>query len=96
MEYDENKAIAAIADALKPDKLNEDTLFEILDLIFDYYEQNGDLDIDFDDDSDDDDDIDAIAAFVARFMNKNGNEVITLEQIKKAVKAELEYEESLL
>lgn len=98
-EYDENKAIKAMGAVLEESKRNADAISEVLDLIFDYYEENGDLDIDFDenDDTDDETDVDAVVAFVKKYLDKHPAEVrFSADEIKAMVIAELDYEESLL
>ncbi len=94
-EYDENEAVALMSKTLVPEKRNENAVCEVLDLIYDYYDENGDLDFNLD--SDDDVDLDAMVSYIARYLRKNSPEVeFSDEEIAAMVKAEIEYEESLL
>lgn len=88
-EYDEDEAIAAMAAAIPENTLSEDDIYQVLDLIYDYYDENGQLDIDSDDD--DDTDIAAMIQYIARFMKGR----VSDENIKALVEAEIAYEESL-
>ena len=93
-EYNENEAIEAMCAVLPEECRDEDSACEVLDLIFDYYEENGELDIDNDDD---DTDIDAVVAYILKYLKKNAPAVhFTAEQLAAMVKAEIEYEDSLL
>lgn len=93
-EYNENDAVSAMAGAVALDRRDEDAITEILDLIFDCYDENGLLDLD---DEADDIEADAIADYVRKMLRKNPPEVnFTDEEIRAMVEAELDYEESLL
>lgn len=94
-EFDENEAVAAMASVLPEDKRDSDAVIEVLDLIFDYYDENGDLEIDVDDDADED--IADMAAYVGKCLSKNPPAVhFTADDITAMIRAELEYEDSLL
>ena len=96
-EFDEDKAVAAMLAALSPDRRNADAACEVLDLIFDFYEENGLLDLNFDDDIDDEPDAEAIVAYASRQLAKRPAEVhFTDEELTAMVRAEIAYEESLL
>ena len=95
-EYNENEAIELMAATLPEDLRDSDSICEVLDLIYDYYDDNGDLDIDMDDD-DSDDDIEAMVDFIVKYFKKNAPAIsFTPAQIAAMVKAEIEYEESLI
>lgn len=97
-EYDDNKAVKLMCAALEPSRRNEDAVFEVLDLIFDYYEDNGYLDLDFDEDDDSDDatDLEGMVAFISKTLAKNPAAVrFSDDEIAAMVKAETAYEESL-
>ena len=84
--------------ALDADRRNEDAVYEVLDLIFDYYEDNGDLEIDFDDEdiSDDGTDIAGMVKYISKILAKRPASVnFTNAEIEAIVKAEIAYEESL-
>ncbi len=94
-EFDESEAVAAMCKATGlpgSDALN-DTACEVLDLIYDYYEESGSLDIS----DDSDDDIEAIRDYVSAQLRRHPAEVeLTDEQLAAMVAAELDYEESVL
>lgn len=93
-EYNENDALSAMAAAVAPDRRDEDAITEILDLIFDCYDENGMLDLD---DDDDDIEADVIAEYVGKMLRKNPPEInFTDDEIRAMVEAELDYELSLL
>lgn len=98
-EFDETKAVGLMLEAIGADKADEnlrDSACEVLDLIYDYYESHGELNMsDLDEDSDDDPA--AIAAYVARHLAKNGPECgFTPDQLVKMVESEIDYEDSLI
>ena len=100
-EYNENEAIAAMRAALtgeSPEKYTDDDLLEVLDLIFDHYEENGDLDPDASGsgDVDDEEEIKATAAFVTRFIKKDKSSRIDLGDIPALVRGEYAFELSLI
>ncbi len=93
-EYNENEALSAMAAVLTPERRDEDAITEVLDLIFDCYDENGMLDLD---DDADDMEADAITDYVRKMLRKNPPEIdFTDDEIRAMVEAELGYEESLL
>ena len=97
MDFDELDAIKFIREHLPEDFANayvDDEILNVIDIIFDYYEDNGLLDIDM---SDDDDDVDtaALVEYVTKMLKKDKASPIKVEHIQPIVLAELEYEESL-
>lgn len=93
-EFNETEAIEAMGKAVAADRRDEDAITEVLDLIFDCYDENGQLD--FDDDSEDMPASD-IADYISRIIRKNPPAVaFTDAELLAMVEAELEYEESLL
>ena len=97
-EFDENEAIKAMAAAVSEELRSEDALLEVLDLIYDYYDENGDLEIDISDDDDEDSapDIKAMVSFISRHVRKNSAaKDFTRADIEAAVRAEINYELSL-
>ncbi len=96
-EYDENKATAAMLAALADNRRDEDAVCEVLDLIYDYYEENGDLDINIDDDDDSETDIAGMVSFISRQLRRHPASVdFSAEEIEAMVRAEIAYEECLL
>lgn len=94
-EFDENEAVQAMCaatDLPADDKLN-DCACEVLDLIYDYYEENGQLDVA----DDSDDDVAAIKAYVSRQLLRHPATVeLTDAQLEAMIEAELDYEDSLI
>lgn len=100
-EFNENEAIAAMRNALDPEraqKYTDDDLLEVLDLIFDHYEESGDLNPDSLDDSDVDDEAEmkATTAYVSRIIKKDKNTKIEVCDIADLVRGEYDYELSLI
>lgn len=97
-EYDEEAAMKQMTSAPGCNNVDDNTAAEVLDLIFDYYDENGDLDIAsaFDDDDDDENDIAEMVAFVQKYLRKNSDTNLTDAQVEAMIRAELDYEESLL
>ena len=95
-DYDETEAIAAMLAVLRPDRRDEDAVYEILDLIYDYYEDNGDLDIALDDDEAETD-IEAMVAAIAKQLRRHpASTNFDNDEIKAMIEAETAYQESLL
>lgn len=96
-EYNENEAVALMAAVLPEELRDNDSICEVLDLIYDYYDENGELDLDLNDDDDDEQsDVDAIVAYIEKYFRKNAPSTrFSTEQIADMVKAEIEYENSL-
>lgn len=93
-EYDEDEAIAMMGKALGADAPSEEDIYQVLDLIFDYYDENGELDIDAD--ADEDTDIDEMVSYIARYLKGKSSAVLSPAQIKALVLAEIAYEDNLL
>ena len=95
-DYDETEAIAAMLAVLRPDRRDEDAVYEILDLIYDYYEDNGDPDITLDDDEAETD-IEAMVAAIAKQLRRRpASTNFDNDEIKAMIEAETAYQESLL
>lgn len=102
MEYDENKAIDYIrkhTDGIC-DKYDDDQIVNVMDMIFDYYDEHGMLDIDFNEDGDSDDDNDNevadMVAYVKKMLAKDKGAEIADADIEPIIRAELGYEEYLV
>lgn len=99
-EFDENAAVAAMRQALSPEKAqiySDDDLLEVLDLIFDHYEESGALEPDLVEDEEDEEAMIAEAVeYIERFLRKSKDNKIDAADLPALVKAELDYEESLL
>lgn len=97
--YDEQEAVTFIkshvSDGLAR-RCDDDTILEIIDIIFDYYEDHDLLELDVDDDDDDsDDDIDAIIAHAVKIVGKDKHLSLSPDDVARIVKAEIDYELSL-
>ena len=68
-EYDEEEALSMMSEAVAPDLRDTDAIAEVLDLIYDYYDENGGLEIDVD--SDDEEDVDDMSMYVMRYLENN-------------------------
>jgi hypothetical protein len=96
--YDEDDAIRAIRESLSSeikDKYSDDDIVEIIDALWDYYEDKGLLSLDNLDDDVEADDIEAIAGELYKTLRKNGPEGLTVEDLCQIIKGEQDYEESL-
>lgn len=98
--YDETQAVTLINSALAAagrDTYDGDDILNVIDMIWDYYEENGLLDIDDDFEADDDEDIaDELSDYVNRMLKKDPASAIRKEDIRLIIDAELRYEDSLL
>ncbi len=99
-EFNENEALEAMRAALEPGKAakyTDDDLLEVLDLIFDHYEENGDLEPDGDDsDVDDEAEVAATVAYVTRYIKKDKASKIDPSDVPALVRGEYGYELSLI
>lgn len=95
--YDEQEAVtfikSHISDGLAR-RCDDDTILEIIDIIFDYYEDHDLLELDVDDD-DSDDDIDDIIAHTVKIVGKDKHLSLSPDDVAWIVKAEIDYELSL-
>lgn len=99
MEYDENIAIKQIRKVLS-DKSNaiydDDEILNVIDMIWDFYDENGMLDIDLEDGEDDSEAIySELCDYVIRMLKKDKEAKILPEDVPAIVKAEVDYELSL-
>lgn len=100
MEFDENKAVEYINSQLvaanrKP--YDADEVLNVIDMIWDFYEENGLLDIDASDDEADEEDLTAdIVEYVRRMLRKDKDAAVRPEDVPLMVEAELAYEDSVI
>lgn len=99
MEFDENKAVEWINKALveagrKP--YDEDQVLNVVDMIWDFYEENGLLDIDADADEPDEDIEPDLIDYVIRMLRKDSGATVDAADVPLMVKAEIDYEDSVL
>ena len=95
MEFDETEAIKYILDNAETfRKYDDDQILNVIDIIWDYYEDNGFLDISLDDD-DSEVDSEALIKHVAKMLRKDKGSCIAEEDVAPIVLAELAYESTL-
>lgn len=97
-EFDENEAIRLMKNALpieESGKYSDDEILNLIDIIWDYYEQNGLLDVDLSDE-DDELSISELVDYAKRMLKKDRNAKLNPDVVEPLVEAELAYEESLL
>lgn len=75
-------------------RYNTDDMLEIIDAIYDYYEDHGDLEVDTDSDENDED-VEALIDAVTRILVRPGRPY-SRDDIAAAVKEEINYELSLI
>ena len=97
-EFNEKEAVRAMRQALSPEasgRCSDDELLNIIDIIWDWYDDNGLLDIDAEAD-DDDVNVDALSAHVRRMLAKDRLSPVLPDEVEPLVAAELRYEQSLI
>lgn len=98
-EFDENDVVRHIRAVLSDESseaYTDDDLLNIVDMIWDYYEMNGLLDIDFSDDDEPDADLHAeLNDYCIRMLKKDKCCNVKPEHVGIIVGAELDYEDSL-
>ena len=93
MEFDEEKAVEFINGYLKEKNgktYPDDEILNVIDMIWDYYEENGLLDPDIDDEEDSIP-YDEIVDYVTRMIKKDKGASIDTDDIPAIVAAELAY-----
>jgi hypothetical protein len=97
MEFDETQAIKYMrAHTQGAQDYDDDELLNLIDIVYDYYEANGLLDIDADSDEDDDEpNADDIAEYAVRMIKKDKGAKLDIALVPALVAAYLEYESSL-
>lgn len=99
MEYDENIAIKQIRKVLSDKSnaiYNDDEILNVIDMIWDFYDENGMLDIDLENGEDDSEAIySELCDYVVRMLKKDKEAKILPEDVPAIVKAEVDYELSL-
>ena len=98
MEFDELAAVKFINDRLTANgraTYSDDELLNVIDMIWDYYEENGLLEIDMADDDPDDVEPEVID-YVGRMLRKDREATISPDDIPLIVRAEMDYEDSVI
>ncbi len=99
MEFDELKAVEAINNKLIEagrSSYEPDEVLNIIDMIWDFYEENGLLDIESDPDDDPDDIEQEVVDYVKRMLKKDKNACVDEADVELMVKSEMEYEDSII
>ncbi len=94
MEYDEQDAVNFIISKIGLN-IDEDDILNIIDIIWDYYEDNELLDIDVNASEEDDVDAKNIIAHAIKLLKKDKSSMLTDDLITEIILAELEYEKTL-
>ncbi len=99
INYDEAEAVKFIREYMPEDigtRYSDDEILNILDMIWDYYEDNGFLDISAVDGPDDAaPDLDKIIAYVNKMLAKDKLAVVGKADVHYIVEGELAYEKSI-
>lgn len=98
MEFDEQAAIDYIRSRMVDvtlDDVNDDEILNLIDVVWDYYEDHGLLEVSLDDDDDDEADIDDMVKYVQKVIAKDKKSPLTPDMIDAMVRLEVEYEESV-
>lgn len=98
MEFDENKAIEHIRYFIgkeRSDKYDDDQLLNVIDLIWDFYEENGLLEIDTDEEISEEDVLDDLIIYAKRMLAKDKGASIDGFDIEDIIRGEIDYENSL-
>lgn len=99
LDFNEDKAIEMMRAAVPADRAeiySDDELLNVIDMIWDYYEENGMLEIDLEDEVEDEDLHSDLVDYVKRMLRKDRQAKVLPEDVEALVAAELAYEESLL
>ncbi len=99
MDFDENDAIAYIRAHIPADVAalyDDNELLNLIDIIFDYYEANGLLDLDIDDDDTDDEvSLDEVSDYARRMRARDKGAHLAPEHVPGMIQAYFDYESSL-
>lgn len=97
-EFDESEAVGFINNGLKGSGIvpyPSDEILNIIDMIWDYYELNGLLDIDADEDVVETELVEEVTDYVSRMVHKDRGCKVLPEHIRWIVEYEMDYESSL-
>lgn len=105
MEFDENLCVEALRQALKNENragaqtYSDDELLNIVDMIWDYYESRGMLELTMEDDEDElpqgEDLISELLTYVGKMLRRDKHATVSPDDIETLIRAELAYEESI-
>lgn len=102
MEYNEKKAIGFILSRLPQERAHtysDDEILNVIDIIWDYYEESGLLDPATalnDDDDAEEKEMQQLTAHVKKMLAKDKGTTILAEDVDAIIAAEIEYENSIL
>lgn len=96
MEFDETEAIKFIKNSIST-TVGDDDILNIIDIIWDYYEDNGFLDITADDSTDDNDEtvVNDLIHHAQKFNRKDKQSTLSDQTVEEIVRAEIKYENTL-
>lgn len=96
-EFDENAAVAAIKYALgdRAAKYSDDQILNVIDMIWDFYEENGLLDIDCDEEIEETALLMTCSATPVSMLKKDKHSGIDPNDIEDIVRAEIAYESTI-
>lgn len=98
--FDEANAVEFIRQSLSPeirDIYSDDDILNIIDMIWDYYEDAGLLDITFDE-SDEDarpSDFESLMSYVRKMLSRDKHAAVSADHLDAIVRGELAYERSI-
>lgn len=98
MKYDEDDAIRFIRATLPEDvgaAYSDDDILYVIDIIWDWYEKNGYLEINADITDEEEVNVDKLVDFVKSQIKKDKYAMIDTSHIDLIVKGEIQYEESI-
>ncbi|MDE6717995.1 MAG: hypothetical protein K2J70_07375, partial [Muribaculaceae bacterium] len=98
LNYDEQQAVNFIRQLLPADKqaaYTDDEILYVIDIMYDWYEKNGYLDLSMAVTDEEEADISKLTDYVRKEIARDGEVEMDPDDIDLIVKGELEYEESL-
>lgn len=94
MEYDEQDAVNFILSKVGVE-IDEDEILNVIDIIWDYYEDNGLLEIDVNPTDDSIGEAENLITHAIKLLKKDKSSILSEDVVSKIVLAELEYEKTL-
>lgn len=97
-EYDEQDALNFIQQFIPQEtkgKYSDDDIVNVLDIMFDFYEEKGLFDIELSDEDEADIDVPELVKYVQKVLAKDKDNKVAKDDVMDIVIAELEYEKSL-
>lgn len=97
-EFDENDAVDFIRGHIDPQiagLYDDNEILNLIDIVFDYYEANGLLEIDCADDDADEVDINDLTDYACRMITRDKGALLAPQHVAPMIEAYFEYELSL-